>query len=269
MGERKRKQVNDQEFRRQNPWCAYCGAQATTVDHFPPRAAFRGRQWPEGYRFASCDSCNSGTSHDELVVSSLVRLRLRDAGHDDYTSKLLQAVKNNRPDVIEEWRVPATRNETREIFRRSFGPDIGDALRRKGYEMVTYGDKTRACIQSFGEKLLRALYFKHVGLRMDGLGECVPLSLIEDRDAIRIAAGHAPFLQHTSRGQVSLSDQFVYRFNASQKPGVIFILAQLGDQLGYMGHGFSKEFCDDIAITNPGGMTQVEAFYKIAKKSFR
>jgi hypothetical protein len=54
-----------EEFFTKNPWCIFCGGTvaATTVEHCPPRAMFDNKEWPEGYAFPACASCNGGSSN--------------------------------------------------------------------------------------------------------------------------------------------------------------------------------------------------------------
>ena len=267
MGEKNRKQVNDRAFREMYPTCAYCGKPTQTVDHFPPRAAFRNRDWPDEYRFPSCVECNSSTSQSEQVVSALVRMRLDGAMDDEYTLKLLKGIKNNQRDVMGEWFAPISRNEIRRSFRSSFGPEMGDELRRRGFNMISYGPKTQAAIEIFGIKLALALYYKHFERHADGPVFCLPLSAIRNREALRTAADHAPFVQHTTHRTVSLSDQFVYRYNASSDLGVLFVIVQLGPQLAFLCHAFSQGFVDTVTQDNPNALRQVKDFYARTKAS--
>jgi hypothetical protein len=57
-----------------NPLCAFCGQPATTIEHCPPRAMFQFRQWPEGFEFPSCETCNLGTGDHDLLISMLARM---------------------------------------------------------------------------------------------------------------------------------------------------------------------------------------------------
>jgi hypothetical protein len=71
---------NSQQRRRkffaEHPVCCFCGGRSAAVeeDHFPSRALFRERVWPEGYAFPACVKCNRVTSDDELIVAVLSRV---------------------------------------------------------------------------------------------------------------------------------------------------------------------------------------------------
>ena len=57
------------------PWCIYCGGDtpATTVDHVPPIIMFAQRRRPKGLEFGSCEPCNGGTKHADLVAAMIGR----------------------------------------------------------------------------------------------------------------------------------------------------------------------------------------------------
>ncbi|MEI8264862.1 MAG: hypothetical protein WCI59_03860 [Betaproteobacteria bacterium] len=64
MGQARIKQLNERELAfSKSRYCIFCGGSvpATTVDHYPPRATFRGNRASEGYVFPACSSCNSGS----------------------------------------------------------------------------------------------------------------------------------------------------------------------------------------------------------------
>jgi hypothetical protein len=45
--------------------CLHIGKHASGPKH---------RQWPEGFEFAACDTCNNGTRDDDLLIAMLARL---------------------------------------------------------------------------------------------------------------------------------------------------------------------------------------------------
>ena len=74
------------QFLKTHTHCAFCGgsALATTIEHCPPRAMFQNRQWPEGFEFPSCKSCNLGTSDQDLLIAMLARMDpFRGKGDED------------------------------------------------------------------------------------------------------------------------------------------------------------------------------------------
>ena len=242
MGDAKRRQISDADFLKTQPECVYCGQSPSTIEHFPPRAFFENRIWPEGFRFASCTECNAKTRHEDQVVSFLAGLRLQDGPWDAQTLRLFEGIKNNRPDVCEEWFDKISRNELRRRLRTAFGPEQGDKWRRRGLSIIHYGPMTHQCFKIFGLKLMTTLYFKHFGRRCDGVAFARHQSMIDQKASIEAALELAPQLTLTSRNNRSLSGQFVYRFAEESTEGALFVVAQLGPQLGYVGHAFSKSF---------------------------
>lgn len=139
MGEAKLKQYNRQKFLLHHKRCCYCGAPSTTTDHCPPRSFFLGRKWPEGYEFPACNSCNQQARLDEQLLGVLTRVSVRE---DEATGlarqewqKLVEGVRNNQPEVVEEW-LSLSRNDIRRSFRKRFG-DLGERLRNSGWEHYT------------------------------------------------------------------------------------------------------------------------------------
>jgi hypothetical protein len=63
--------VRKNAFFSAHPVCIFCGGgeKATTIEHCPPRAMFQFRDWPEGFEFPACESCNHGTADHDLIIS--------------------------------------------------------------------------------------------------------------------------------------------------------------------------------------------------------
>src|SRR5689334_3078896 len=91
-----------------HPHCIFCGGEtrATTKDHVPSRQMFHKKDWPVGYEFPACRSCNETTSGDEQVVALMARMYPSGVtkDHDQELEGLFKAVRNNRPQVLVEWR---------------------------------------------------------------------------------------------------------------------------------------------------------------------
>ncbi|MGY4365277.1 hypothetical protein ACVW1A_001342 [Bradyrhizobium sp. LB1.3] len=92
------------------PWCIYCGGDlpATTVDHVPPIIMFAQRQRPKGLEFGSCEPCNGGTKHADLVAAMLGR-SMPDSGTDAGRAEMksiFSAVNNNIPGLLQEMHIP-------------------------------------------------------------------------------------------------------------------------------------------------------------------
>lgn len=118
MGQAKKRK---QRFLTDHTRCCYCGLPATTIDHFPPRNFFKGRNWPVGYEFPACHTCNHDKSRDEQSLGFLVRLIRFDNDTDttEFQDALI-AVRNNNPILIREL-VPKSAVASKLYLRGRFG----------------------------------------------------------------------------------------------------------------------------------------------------
>src|SRR5438067_561649 len=94
-----------------HPNCCFCGGSTPAIeeDHFPSRAMFRDRVWPEGYVFPACANCNRATAQDELLVAMLGRSYpdLKDQKHQQEVVELYKGVHNNFPGLLEAMHLSA------------------------------------------------------------------------------------------------------------------------------------------------------------------
>lgn len=79
------------KMRNRNPQvCIYCGSEADTSDHIPPRALFE--KWPaNGIQVPSCASCNNGASKDDEYFR-LVMTSRADTGNHPEAQAITQTV---------------------------------------------------------------------------------------------------------------------------------------------------------------------------------
>lgn len=259
MGQAKERQKATSKTLLEFPNCCYCGRRATTIDHCPPRCFFVKRNWPEGYAFSSCEACNSSTRHDEQLLAVLSRISVgedRSINEEVEWRKLLRGVRNNYPDVIDEWsKMPATR--LKRYFRDSFGQS-GDALRHAGWGAVNLGPKTKSALHRFLMKLAKALYFKHVGRRCDGTITWAFVDTITDgakdeylENILRIS----PVYADVQRNKIDLSDQFIYRFNASSEIGALHAIVRFSEQFLFHIIVLSKSASEETGIRDDGKFT--------------
>src|ERR1700739_852446 len=103
------------------PCCCFCGGAEPAVeeDHFPSRALFRERVWPEGYAFPACARCNRATSAGELIVAILSRVR---SGTEDSVAgaeiaRYMNGVREEFPGLLEAMR-PRTHREYRDARKK-------------------------------------------------------------------------------------------------------------------------------------------------------
>jgi hypothetical protein len=150
MGEAKLKLSKTQELLQAHPWCIYCGAQATTTDHCPPKSFFKGRNWPETYEYPACSPCNSAARLDEQALAVLIRSDRTEGetqSERDAWERLAHGVKNNQPRIVAEWQ-NISRNDIRRSLRLAYGRE-GDIRRQRGWSALTIGPLTQAIIERF------------------------------------------------------------------------------------------------------------------------
>jgi hypothetical protein len=104
MGEASQRRKSKRALLKGNPFCIFCGGtEPATIEHCPPRMMSRGKQRPHELVFSSCEACNSGTRRSDLVASLLGRVYPDDTDMDTADlRKVLQAVKNNVPGLLQE-----------------------------------------------------------------------------------------------------------------------------------------------------------------------
>ncbi|WP_143272015.1 hypothetical protein [Azospirillum brasilense] len=246
MGEKKARQSRTKRLIAEHPWCIYCGAPATTTDHFPPRCFFRRRNWPEGYEFPSCSDCNSQARNDEQALAVLLRSdtfeEITGADEEEW-KRLARGLKNNAPEIINEWTEYSGAKRKRQ-FREAFGSK-GDQLRHEGWGLVNIGPKTDAAIERIMIKTSKSIYYKHTGKIFNGILYLKRFNTLFAKDLpsfLDSILEHAPQLVETKRNNVSLSDQFMYRINYSSEHEAMYAVVRYSRQFLFAAIALGREF---------------------------
>lgn len=251
MGEAKKQQQGRASVLLENDRCIYCGGQATTTDHCPPRCFFENNHWPEGYEFSACEPCNREAGGDEQVMGVLVGIKVHDgksAVRKAKWEKLFTGVLNNQPQIVAEWQAGGKRNDLRRALREKFG-NVGDRMRRAGYGTLTLGPLTNAVVERFMVKLGKALFYRHTRQIFDGVIYAMHISSLEEgctpefmEDILHLA----PAVALTERNRKSLADQFIYRFNHSPQVGAVYAVVQFSEQFTFQIISVSAEMDDRL-----------------------
>lgn len=154
MGENKRKKSTTQKFLELNPYCCFCGGevQATTRDHYPPKALFYNKDRPDGLVFPACKECNNGSRHSDSIVSylALASLTNKENNINSETLKRIKALEKNCP-------------KTYNLLRKSNHGMIQKekSLRKKGfnYKVLNIHNHIRQHILLFSKKMTCAAYY--------------------------------------------------------------------------------------------------------------
>jgi len=163
--------------------------------------------------------------------------------------KLVQGVKNNQPEIVAEW-TGISRNEQKHALRELFGRDAADHLRRLGWSAITLGPLTKAMISRFMIKLSKALYFRHNNSPLDGVVYVFHINAVSKDttpELLNSIMAMAPSLPMIKRNNTSLFDQFIYRFNYSPEPGVIYAVVRFGEQYIFQLIALSSKMADGLA----------------------
>ncbi len=144
--------------------CIFCGGsvEATTVDHYPPRAVFHDNRWPEGYVFPACVNCNSGSREADNWAGFL---SMMDPNIDWPDSELEKNVKRlvsldrASPGLIKEFfgtsAVEKKSMARRLKMERARGETYADL------PLVKIPEVAHEWMSVFAPKLTKALHFEH------------------------------------------------------------------------------------------------------------
>jgi hypothetical protein len=155
MGEAARRKRSHKALLKEKPFCVLCGGvkAATRIEHCPPIMMFRGRQRPNGLVFPSCKQCNSKTRQSDQVALLVGRFYPDPATDVDKADvkKLLQAVANNVPALLQEMYLRDAEQEVR--LEGISMPSGAGVLRADGPILSSY-------MLTFAAKLGLALHFE-------------------------------------------------------------------------------------------------------------
>jgi hypothetical protein len=201
-----------------HPWCIYCGGlePATTIEHMPPIGIFWGRQRPKGLEFPSCKFCNTGTRLSDLVASTVARTfpEPSTVAQRDEVKKLLAAVGNNVPGLIEEMQVGRAGQKL--AARDAPIPEGGGVLRADGPLVTKH-------LQIFAAKMGFALHFEAAGFPVPPEGG-VQVMWFSNMQAIKGQIPESllellPSPRTLRQGTVNVSDQFQYSWAGPEEKG--------------------------------------------------
>ena len=208
MGEARARRRAHARLLGSSPWCIYCGDSADTIEHMPPKQMFIRKQRPKGLEFSSCQKCNNGTGKSDLVASLLGRLSVDPSADDEAAEfkKLLSAVRNNVPGLLEEMQIDPTAEK---LERKDLPIQEGGGILRANGPLVTKH------MLVFGAKLGFALHYEALRKVVPPTGGVQP-RWFSNAQAARgeIPTGLFSLLPDTGQtlkqGSRDVSDQFQY-----------------------------------------------------------
>ena len=236
MGNRQRLR---KAFFSSHPFCCFCGGAepAPEEDHIPARHLFRGRQWPEGYVFPACAPCNAASAVDELVMGWLVRVAISDLSSEDEHELQLALAKlyDRKPHwvrAIKEMSRTDTRRSLREVglHAASF-----KALTSSEIYMVQLPEEMLKVPVRYGEKLARALYYKHSG-KVLAADASIRVRVAPNSEYMSPTFPYEDFEVLSARPALarsgkSLDDQFSYRYGAASDGPAAGFMMRFGESM--------------------------------------
>jgi hypothetical protein len=221
MGEAKRKKQSFAEMLAGNPGCIYCSgaATATTMEHMPPRIVFEGKQRPKGLEFPTCERCNCGTSHTDLVAGMLARfwpdadsqIQQKDA------KKIFGAIANNIPELLREM---DTGRAGEKLARKQHNlPDSVYPLRADGPILSRH-------VFEFAAKLGFALHYDLTGAPIPN-GGGVQVMWFSNVQALNgqipsVFFDMLPSPSTLEQGKKSVADQFKYSYAPAEEGHMLY-----------------------------------------------
>lgn len=235
------KAAGKRRFLSAHPLCCFCGgsAPATTEDHVPPRAMFRRRQWPEGYVFPACQSCNSATRFTEQVMAMVSRVSVAtsDDLHDSEIRQALDGVRNNNPVLFREMRPSA--NDVRRFLRRRGLPIPAGKTTADIPLIKLSGPIATASLREFARKLFCALHYRETGRIIPRAGAIRYWwwSNVQAADG-KIPTEIPPMMtgyRTLRRANRALNEQFAYRFEISEDGSLGMYMARFNTAFAITG----------------------------------
>lgn len=239
MGEARRRQDRLQTSGAQ---CIFCGGQAlaTTVEHCPPRSLFRDKAWPEGYEFPACESCNGGTSDQDLVAAFMARLD-PDLGADQHRMGigLMKAVNRQLPGFLSEMFERSAVKARADARRLGIVPPKGMTYQELGIANIP--EAMHRCVETLAAKLTKAVYFMEQGCIFPSDGdigfnwftnaqkqEHGSIAVLEALANVKAAE---PVLVRNGK---DLRDQFDYRYSVDEHAALHCLQVVFGKVFGFV-----------------------------------
>lgn len=248
-------------FKLAHPTCIFCGGAnpMTTIEHCPPRAMFQNREWPEGFEFPACGSCNHGSADDDLIISLLARLDpFSGSGGDDGRLPLLaSSIRQQHPGLIS--RMYPTPGEARKL-NRSLGLLVAKGKTQQESGVAKVLPEMHRAVEVFAAKLAKAIFYKETNtifpvtgdllMKWSANSELVTQGSYTLLNTLADLPGHSPNLK---RGKNVLNKQFSYALSISEGNELFAIRAVFG-------RGFALVV---FGNTQPGGL---ENHYKTVEE---
>lgn len=228
MGTKKR---NREKFLAEHQYCCFCGGEEKSQeeDHFPSRVLFDNRQWPEGYVFPACVSCNRKTRKEEAVVAFISRVfsKVDSQQYSNDFEKYAKSLEYNYPGILQ--RLSPTAYERRKAAEK-YNIDLPKGVAKGEFPVIKIDDPViDESIKIFGRKLLLALYYMHSSIILPQSGGValrwytnLQVARGDVPDEVKVLLKNVPRLE---RCNTNVGDQFRYSYGITEcKGGAAFLI---------------------------------------------
>jgi hypothetical protein len=204
---------------------------------------FQFRQWPEGFEFPACSTCNHGTDDHDLLVAMLARMDpIAERGNlDGRLEGMMKLVNRQFPGLFEKM-LPSANEARRKNRELGLQPKPGQTHQEAGGVNVTTEMHEAVCV--LARKLAKGIYYLEVGSIFPNEG-CLLLNWFSNADALRDGnyvifdllketGGRAPPLLRSGK---YLNDQFEFKSTMSPDREFMVLQAKFGNAFGLVVFG--------------------------------
>lgn len=246
------KKARREKFLADHKYCCFCGGEtlAEEEDHFPSRAMFDNRQWPEGYVFPACVVCNRISRKEEVITAFLSRLYIaeRTPEHHSVFKKHANSIEYNYPGLIGEM-IPTIRE--RRNYAKEYDIPIFPGQAKGELPVISIDNPIiNDAVLLYSRKLLLALYYKHTGEVFPKSGIIsinwyTNLQIANDESPKEISS-ILPGSPEINRCNTSLGNQFFYNYGVSECRRAAGFSIQFRESFSVIGIMFTSK--EGIAI---------------------
>lgn len=211
---------------------------SSTIEHCPPRAMFQFRQWPEGFEFPACKSCNSGTSDHDLLIAMLARMDpFEEKGNlDGSLVGLMKQANRQFPGLFEKMRLSAA--EARQS-NRVLGIQLEAGQTQQETGVIRVPEEFHEAVCRLALKLSKGIFYRESGNFFPNDG-CLILNWFTNADFMRdekyvildLLRDMGGVVPPVTRSGKYLNEQFVYKLSMSPEFDFILVQAMFGNAFG-------------------------------------
>lgn len=223
--------------------CIFCGGGtlATTEEHCPPRALFRDKHWPEGYVFPACESCNSDSSDEDLMVAFLAQMdpKAQDPEKHKKGFGLMRAVHRQFPGTLQEIFKKSATEARRDARRLGMTPELGKTYQELGIANVS--EAMHMSVAMLGSKLTKAVYYMQTKEIFTSNGGIMfqwftNAQKMEHGKIVLLeaAAAFSAISPPKQRNSKDLKDQFDYRYSVGEEGKIHLLQVVFGEVFGFV-----------------------------------